>query len=933
MVCVFASSQEFAGFCVERGDYTEDEQSTPEGQSGLARLVFCKSLILGNEEAVCGRERGRVQSSGELLILVPSAHDAAQRGFARRRFLSQHTLEEERANWLIRELLGARCRYIPRENTMSAWVQDVRHTFRRLSKSPGFVLAVVVSIGLGIAANSTIFSMVSKFVLSPAPVGNPSTLVALHTTERGECCNHFTWPLFSDLREQAKSFSGVTAYYDLLPASIGGKGEPERVWGQATTANFFDVAQLGMTLGRGFTRDEERLPVIVLGHRLWQRRFGADPAIEGKSITLSGRPFTVVGVAPLSFRGLELALDAEFWVPLGNMDDLLPKTSNYVSRNYHWLAVVGRLSPGVTEKQVAAELNVFAQRMAEAHPDTEKESGFRFETAGTLSGRDKPVVMIFLGGLTVVVLLVLGIACANVANLLLAQASGRQREMAVRLALGASRAQLMRQMFTESLLLALGGGLLGMVLALWATAGLSAFRTPAPVPLDLSLSVDWRVLLYTFGVSVGSGLLFGLAPAWAASRIILTRALKGEDILARAGRRWTLRNVLVVAQIAMSLVLLCATGLFLRSLQSAAGIDIGFRSHGIVMMSVDPREHGYTAERTVQLLDQLRERAAALPGVSSAACTDVAPLSMGNRSDGFSVPGRPPSNDPVVLDPNWSVDLYMVTAGYFETMGIPRIAGRDFGNESATAPKVAVVNEVFVAQLFKNEDPIGQIVTGGGTTYQIIGVVKNTKSRTLGEQLRPVLYRSLEQNVASDPSFLGYTVVVRSAGDSTAGVASAVRGEIRTLDPTLAIFNAVTMEEHLRDAFFLPRLAGTLFGVFGFVGLLLAAVGLYGVMSYAVSRRRREIGIRMSLGAQAAGVQRLILWQGMALVLIAVVLGLALAFALAKLFTSILYGVRPHDLVTFTFVPLFLAAVALLACWIPSRRAARVDPLIALRYE
>lgn len=816
---------------------------------------------------------------------------------------------------------------------MAAWLQELRHTLRRLAKSPGFVLAVIVSIGLGIAANSTIFSMVSRFVLSPAPVGDPQTMVALHTTTWGECCNHFSWPLYSDLRDQAKSFSGVAAYQDLLPASIGGNGEPERIWGQATTANFFDVAQLGMALGRGFASDEERSAVIVLGYRVWQKRFAADPAIVGKAVLLSGRPYTIVGVAPAAFHGIDPPLDPEFWVPLGNLDQLLPKTSNYDSRNYHWLAVTARIKPGVTRAQAAAELNVLAQRFAQAHAESEKDVGFRFETAGTLSPRDKPVVVMFLGALTVVVLLVLCIACANVANLLLAQASGRQREMAVRLAVGATRAQLMRQMLTESVVLAIGGGLLGVLLSLWATRALSTFRTPAPVPLDLSLSVDWRVLLYTFGVSVGSGLLFGLAPAWAASRIILTSALKGEDILARAGRRWTLRNVLVVAQIAMSLVLLCATGLFLRSLQSAAGIDIGFRSHGIVMMSVDPREHGYTAERTVQLLDQLRDRAAALPGVTSAACTDVAPLSMGNRSDGFSVPGRPASNDPAVLDPNWSVDLYMVTAGYFETMGIPRIAGRDFAHESATSPKVAVVNEVFVAQLFKKEDPIGQIVTGGGTTYQIIGVVKNTKSRTLGEQLRPVLYRSLEQNVASDPSFLGYTVVVRSASDSAVGVASAVRGEIRTLDPTLAIFNAVTMEEHLRDALFLPRLAGTLFGVFGFVGLLLAAVGLYGVMSYSVSRRTREIGIRMSLGAQAGGVQRLIVWQGMALVLIAVVLGLGMALAVAKLFTSILYGIRPHDLVTFTFVPLFLAAVALLACWIPSRRAARVDPLTALRYE
>jgi predicted permease len=810
---------------------------------------------------------------------------------------------------------------------MTAWLGEIRQTLRRLWKAPGVVLAVIVSVGLGIAANATIFSMVRRFVLSPAPVGDPNTLVALHTTTRGECCNHFSWPLFSDLREQTKSFSGVSAYHDLLPASIGGPGEPERVWGQAATANYFDVAQLGMTLGRGFTREEERVPVIVLGHRLWQRRFGGDPSIVNKTILLSGNQFTVVGVAPPAFRGIDLPLDPEFWVPLGNLDQLLPKTSNYESRDYHWLAVAGRLRPGVTRAQATAELAVLAQRFAQAHAESEKDGGFRFETAGTLSPRDKAAVMIFLGALTVVVLLVLCIACANVANLLLAQASGRQREMAVRLAVGATRGQLMRQMLTESVMLAIGGGLFGVVLSLWATRALSTFQTPAPVPLDLSLNVDWRVLLYTFAVSVGSGLLFGLLPAWAASRTILSSALKGEDMLARPGRRWTLRNVLVVAQIAMSLVLLCATGLFLRSLQSAAGIDIGFRSQGLLMMSVDPREHGYTAERTVQLLGQLRGRVAAFPGVRSAACTDVAPLSMGNRSDGFSVEGRPET-----LDANSTVDLYMATAGYFDTMGIPQIAGRDFSNEGAAAPRVAVVNEAFVRQLFKNENPIGQRVSGGGVSYQIIGVVKNTKSRTLGEQQRPVLYRSLAQSVGSDPSFLGYTVVVRSTGDA-AGLASAVRGEIRALDPTLAVFNIETMEEHLRGALFLPRLAGTLFGVFGVVGLLLAAVGLYGVMNYSVSRRTREIGIRMALGAQVGGVQRLIVWQGMVLVLIAVVLGLGVALAIVRLFTSILYGVRPHDLVTFTFVPLFLGSVALLACWIPSRRAARVDPLTALRYQ
>ena len=806
------------------------------------------------------------------------------------------------------------------------WRQDFTQACRRLAKAPGLGAAAVLSIGLGIAANSTIFSMVSRFVLRPAPVGDPSTLMALHTTHQGECCNAFSWPLFADLRAQTRSFSGVTGYYELLPASISGQGEPERVWGQATTSNFFDVAQTGMTLGRGFTSAEERVPVVVIGHGLWQRRFGADPAMAGKSIMLSGRPFTVVGVAPPAFRGLDLILDCQFWVPIGNLDQLLPNTSNYQSRDYHWIVAAGRLKRGVSAGQAAAELAVMGKRLGQNYT-AEKDGGFRFERAGSLPPRDRGTVLIFLSALTVVVLLVLAIACANVANLLLAQAAGRQREMAVRMALGATRGHLMRQLLAESLLLAMGGGVLGVALSLWATQALSAFRFAAPVPLELNVTVDWRVLVYSFGLSVATGLLLGMAPAWAAARPMLAGALKGEDALARPGSRWTLRNALVVSQIAMSLVLLCGTGLFLRSLRSATGMDVGFQTRGILTMSMDPRVHGYTAERTAQLLTELRRRVRALPGVTSAACTDVVPLSMGNRSDAFSVEGRPASG---AAAPD--VELYMASAGYFETLGIQRLAGRDFNNERAAGPKVAIVNQTFVERLFQDESPIGRRVSGGGVTYEIVGVVKNIKSRTLGEEARPVLFRSLEQSIASDPSFLGYAVVAR--GSALPGtLAAEVRREIHRLDPTLAIFNAQSMEEHVRNALFLPRLAGTLFGVFGCVGLLLAAVGLYGVMSYSVSRRTREIGIRLAVGAQPSAVRILVVRQGMLLTAMAVALGLALAWAAARFSASFLYGVQPHDVATFTTAPLFLAAVAFVACWIPSRRAARLDPLKALRHE
>jgi predicted permease len=806
--------------------------------------------------------------------------------------------------------------------------QDLTYSFRRLFRSPGVVSAVIVSIGLGIAANSTIFSMVSRFVLRPAPVGDPGTLMALRTTYEGErCCNNFPWPVYTDVRDQAQSFSGVAAYYELLPASIGGSGEPERVWGQSATANFFDVSRIRMYLGRGFLASEERLPVIVLSHRLWQRRFASDRAILGKAIPLSGHTFTVVGVAPPGFRGLDLILDPEFWIPLGNVEQLAPSVPNRSARDYNWLAVVGRLKPGVTQSQAAAELATLAQRFAKTYPGTDKGRGFRIDQAGSLPPRDKATVLLFIAALSVVVLLVLGIACANVANLLLAQSSSRQREMAVRIAVGATRRQLLEQMLLESLLLSLAGGLFGMLLTLWATSALSAFRIPAPVPLDTTVSIDWRVLLYTFVLSVGTGLVFGFGPAWIASRPVLASALKGEDGFVRPGRRLNLRNVLVVAQIVMSLVLLCATGLFLHSLQRAVGIDVGFRSRDVLMLSVDPRVHGYSPERTTKFLEELRERVAAIPGVISVAATDNAPLSGGNRSDGFRLEADAKPTGPYPI-----VDLFMATPGYFETMGIARLAGRDFSHEAANAPKVAIVNRAFAEHFFGRNNPIGQRVVGGEVTYEIIGVVQNIKSRTVGEDTRYVLFRSLAQSTASDPSFLGYELVVHFAGSGTF-VASAVRSQIHDLDSSMAVYNSETMQEHLRQALFLPRLAGTLFGVFGFIGLVLAAIGLYGVMSYSVSRRTREIGIRIALGAQLSAVHRLILRQGMMLTVIAMAVGLPATFAVAGLLSSFLYGIRPHDTMTFTMVPLFLAVVAFVACWLPAWRATRIDPQNALRYE
>jgi putative ABC transport system permease protein len=898
-----------------------------------------------------------------------------------------------------------------------SFLRDLRQAARLLLHKPTFTLVAILTLALGIGANATIFAMVSRFVLHSAPVGDPATLLSLHTTEHNECCNSFSWPLFTDVRDNAHSFSGVTGFVELLPASISGNGDPQRLWGQATTTNFFDVTQLPLTLGRGFRSDEQNSPVIVLGNRVWKSRFNSDPNIAGKSIRLSGRPYTVIGVAPPYFRGLDLILDTQFWVPIGNIDRLLPNTSHFDSRVYHWIVVAARLNPGVTQSEASAELNLLAQRFAAAHPEMDKNLGFRFEQAGSLPPRDKSVFLLFLSTLMLVVFLVLLIACANVANLFLAQAAGRQHEMAVRIALGATRAQLLRQVLTESILLSLAGGLLGLLISVWATSGLSAFRFPAPVTVDLNIGVDANVLVFTFLLSVITGALFGLLPAWTAAWRFPSTALKGEDVLARPGRFWTLRNFLVVAQIAMSLVLLCVTGLCLRSLRSAASIDIGFRSSGVLTMSVDPRLHGYNPERTAQFLAELQRRISVLPGVASVAVTDALPLSGGHRSDSFEVVGR----KPIGQDPD--VELFMATPGYFDTLGIHLLKGRDFSNESSTSHRVAVINQALAEKLFPNENPINQSVTGGGLTYEVIGVTNNIKARFLGEAPKPVLFRSLPQTISPDPSFEGYTLLVsprrgaapprpmsatssRLAGDTpespgaphavvacgspstpcpaascgappspqktnpvipnevsevrnpfvlglcdpksasnppalgftpteatTASLIPSVRAVIRELDPTLAVFNEQTIDQHLREAFFLPRLAGTLFAVFGTVGLLLAAIGLYGVMNYTVSLRTREIGIRIALGAQAKNVQSLILIQGLKLTAIALTIGLPAAYAVAKLFSSILYGIKPHDTVTFIFIPVFLSAIAALAAYLPARRASQVDPASTLRSE
>ena len=843
------------------------------------------------------------------------------------------TPEEARRQALIRfgGIAQAHDAYAERQGLpgLESLMRDVHYSLRSIVRNRLVTVVAILSIGLGIGSNTTIFSIVSRFVLRPAPVGDPGTLLSLHIMHDGDrCCNQFPWPVFTDLREQATKFSDVAAYYDLVPASISGGSEPERVWGQGVTPNFFRVAQLQMLMGAGLADSDEKAPVVVLSERIWKRRYNSDKDIIGKTVVLSGHIFTVTGIAPAAFHSIDQIINAEFWIPLGMTPELAASLPPHDSREYHWLSVIGRVQPGVSREQVAAQLNTIADRLAVSYPATDKGNHFVFEQAGSLPPFARSMALMFLTALSIVVLLLLAIAGFNVANLLFAQAINRQREMAVRLALGATRGRLLRLVLLESLFLGLGGGTLGVLLSLWSTGALSSLKMPAPIPLNMQISVDGRTLAYTFLISVLCGLLLGIAPAWAASRPRVANALKSDSGFAAAGGRFRARNVLVVAQIAMAVVLLALTGLFLRSLESASATDIGFRTRGLLLLHVDPRLNGYSPSKTSAFLQQLRERAATLPGVDAAVCSDVPLLSGGNRSDGFTVVGRSEKDARSVP----TADLYMVTPGFFDALGIPALAGRDFSHETANGPRVAVINKAFAERLFAGEDPIGQRVDGAGVTYQIIGVVGNAKSRTLGEDTRAILYRSLDQTVASDPCGMGYTLIVHTPGNA-AGIAAALRREVYNLDPDMAVYNLETMDEHVRAAYVLPRVAAMLFGIFGAIGLVLATVGLYGVMSFAVARRTREIGIRMAMGARPAAVLRLVLCRGMALTLTAVALGWPAAWMLAKLSSSFLYGIRPHDAATFTVVPAALIVVALVAAWIPARRAASVNPTHALRME
>jgi macrolide transport system ATP-binding/permease protein len=817
--------------------------------------------------------------------------------------------------------------------------QDLRYGLHKLLKNPGFTTVAVLALALGIGANSTIFSLANSVFLRPLPVPQSNRLVWLFT-ERDD---NVSYPDYLDYSHQTDIFSGVLAY-DWVALNMGSSGQADRVQGDLVSANYFDVLSVNVERGRSFLPEEDQTPgaapVAVISHALWQDHFGSDQNVIGKRVVLNGQQFTIVGVAPVGFVGTEEAFPRDVWVPLsmgaqlrsgimgagGNQNPL-------TDRNARWFTTMARLKPDVSLQQAQSRMDYLAAQLASAYPETNANRHITVYVAG--NGR--PIFRTMLLPVTWILLatvgLILLIACANVANLLLARSTARRKEIAIRLALGASRGRLVRQLMTESVLLALLGGCGGLVLSFWITNLLMALKPSVPLPININVHTDWRVLVFTFFFSLLAGIIFGLVPALQASKPDVVPVLKDErSAFGHRRNAFSVRNILVIAQVAMSLVVLVAAGLFLRSLRNAQAISPGFEATQVLGMSLDTGAQGYDETKSRLFYEQLVNRVQALPGVKSASIAQYAPLSY-LYAPALAVPTIVEGHEPSAGENPPMIGKNTVGPNYFQTLGIPLLRGRDFTAEvQQDTPSVVIINETMARRFFANEEPLGRrlkVMRRGGqpVSCQIIGVVGDSKYLSLGEDPRPYMFFHFQQN-----SWPVMTLLVRADGNPK-NLIAAIRHEVKTLDDNLPPFNVVTLAENLDISLFPARFGALLLGGFGVLALVLATVGIYGVMSYSVSQRTHEIGIRMALGAQVNNVLKLVVGQGMVLALVGMAIGLAGAFAVTRVVKNLLYGVSATDLATFAVVALLLFVVALLACYVPARRATKVDPLVALRYE
>ena len=811
---------------------------------------------------------------------------------------------------------------------MRTILQDVRYGLRVLSKAPGFTVVAVLAVALGVAANTAIFSVINAVLLEPLPYREPGRLVSLWEMNRTRDArqNVLSPANLIDWKEQTDVFEDVAAFTDGA-ANMTGGGDPEEVVVGYVTPNLFPLLGVEPIKGRGFAPDDARpgaARTVVLSHGLWQRRFGSDPGVVGKTFNLSGAPVEVVGVMPARFqwfirKGSRTAAPPEMWSAFELSD-------TYRKRQGRYMSAVARLKEGVTRERAEMELNHLAARLEQQYPEFNKGWGAEVvQLRDQFAGPIRPILWVLLGAVGFLLL----IACANVANLLLARGASRQKEIAIRTALGAGRARVVRQLLTESLLLAIVGGALGLLLAWWGVELLVAM-SPRDV-LDLGgVGVNVPVLLFTLGVSLVTGVVFGVVPAFEASRVSTSESLKdgakGTTVGKRSGR---LRGAFVVAEIALALVLLVGAGLMLKSFARLRSVDPGFQSDNLLTMRVSLPTRKYKGDAPViAFTRQATERLAALPGVTAAGATNYLPFAGPGAATNFKIVGRP--DPPPGEEPD--TDVRVTDENYFRAMGVSLLSGRMYtAQESAERGRVAVVTRSFAEKYFPGEDPIGKRLVvnmkNEPNPTEIVGVVGDVKLDSLDEQPQPTVYWPHAELVYSNMTF-----VVRTTGDPAA-LGTAARAAIQSIDADQPVADLRTMNHFLAESVARARFAATMLGVFALVALLLAGVGVYGVMSYAVAQRTHEIGVRVALGAQARDVLRMVVGHGMALAGAGLAAGLVGAFALTRLLSSLLFEVSATDLVTYATLTGFLLVVALLACLIPALRATKVDPMVALRYE
>jgi predicted permease len=788
-------------------------------------------------------------------------------------------------------------------------------------------------LALGIGANTAIFSVVNGIMLKGIPVENVSSLVEIYFSEdNGYPYATASYPDFEALRDGLPGIFDGVASWNLAIARMDRGEEAEVVLGETVSGNYFDLLGVDPTIGRGFLPEEDRTPgthfVTVLSHGYWERALGADPEILGKSVRINSRPYTVVGIAPEGFNGMMRGLVPDFWVPMmmervihGLSGDRLQRRS---SRN---LFIKGRLNPDVTVEQAGAALATLSANLAEEYPETNENRAFSLLPTKDVAIHplvDRMLVPVAALLLTVVGLVLL-IACVNLASFLLARAADRKKEIALRLALGAKRSNLIRQLLMETTLLSLLGAGGGVLLAYWTLDLLLSFKPPLPVPVNLDVGIDGTVLAFTTLVALLAGVAFGLVPALQATNPDLAPVLKDEGATTQGRRRLNVRNGLVVTQVAVSLVLLVGAGLFVRSLQKAQAIDPGFITEEAVLLWPNMQLSGFTEDEGKQIYLELEERLAALPGVSAVGLVSRLPLGASVQTAGVKIEGVQPSAGRDEID----VDDTEVSGEYFEAMGIPILRGRNFGPEDGPeSPRVVIVSEAAAERFWPGQDPLGKPVQYSPTsTAQVIGVAADTKVRTLGEAPRPFLYDNARRSYNE-----ALTILVKG-NRSSLELLPAVRRAALEIAPNMVVMELKTMEEHMGLLLFAPRMAALLLSVFGALALVLAGVGLYGLVSYAVSRRTKEVGIRISLGADAAKVVNMVMGGGMRLVLVGSVIGMALSASVTWLLSGYLYGIGALDLATFFGIPFLLGGVALGAAYVPAKRASRVNPVEALRSE